>query len=581
MPRPYDIERAFQRIEDELISSMIRNLKRYHLDWEVAEDKQWEQWQVLQLKALEKYKKDNRAKFGSQFSNINSQIDALLRMANGNGQLSQERSILKAIRAGFPAKPVSQEMAATFFRLNDRKLEALIKATTNDMKRAEIAVLRRAEDQYRQVIFNAQVYANTGAGTYEKAVDMATKDFLASGINCIEYKNGARHTIADYAEMAIRTASKRAYLQGEGVKRQEWGISTVIVNKRGTMSNGNYGSACPYCIPWLGKVLIDDVWSGGSASGKSPQTGQKYPLMSEAVAGGLYHPRCKDSHTTYFEGISTPPKPVTEEDKQSAEENEKKEQKEQYAKRQAKKYERMAEHSLDPENQKKYEARAEQWGVIAEGYDSGPITAGLNAPVVTNSDEVIDEFMNAIELPNDQGVIDRVRKSVKHMRKEDLDMIREHGLIVRKTKGSSCFVRSRRSRGTDGKMKHVIRINPDRNEPFVFAHECAHMAEKINDLYHDPEFEQVLQNFAKSVERIVEGKVGRKWYCTAVSDLLIESYQGRTYVEHLGRSYERALMIEDFVEYISVGYECFVGDPKLLEKKDPVLYNYFVRRGLR
>ena len=43
-----------------------------------------------------------------------------------------------------------------------------------------------SEDKYRQIIFNAQVYANTGAGTYEKAVDMATKDFLKAGINCIE-----------------------------------------------------------------------------------------------------------------------------------------------------------------------------------------------------------------------------------------------------------------------------------------------------------------------------------------------------------------------------------------------------------
>lgn len=83
------------------------------------------------------------------------------------------------------------------------------------MIRAETAVLRMANDQYRKIIYNAQVYANTGAGTYEKAVDMATKDFLKSGINCIEYANGSRHTIADYADMAIRTAGKRAYLHGE------------------------------------------------------------------------------------------------------------------------------------------------------------------------------------------------------------------------------------------------------------------------------------------------------------------------------------------------------------------------------
>ncbi|MDQ9892119.1 phage minor capsid protein, partial [Acinetobacter baumannii] len=63
-----------------------------------------------------------------------------------------------------------------------------------------------ANDQYRKIIFNAQVYANTGAGTYEQAVDMATKDFLAAGINCIEYANGSRHNIKEYARMAIRTA---------------------------------------------------------------------------------------------------------------------------------------------------------------------------------------------------------------------------------------------------------------------------------------------------------------------------------------------------------------------------------------
>ena len=105
-----------------------------------------------------------------------------------------------------------------------KKLNALIKATQNDMEKAETAILRMANDRYRKIIFNAQVYANTGAGTYEKAVDMATKDFVNAGYNCIEYANGARHTLSDYADMAIRTAGKRAYLQGEGQMRQKWGI---------------------------------------------------------------------------------------------------------------------------------------------------------------------------------------------------------------------------------------------------------------------------------------------------------------------------------------------------------------------
>lgn len=342
----YDIGKAFAAIEDELISSMIRNMERHKVD-EVKEDKQWSMWQAEQLKSLEAYRKNNQKKFKQQFSDINVKIEELIRTARDEGEMDQEISILNAVKKGFPAERVSQEAAAEFFKVNDRKLNSLIDATVKDMEKAETAVLRMANDQYRKIIYNAQVYANTGAGTYEKAVDMATKDFLSAGINCIQYANGARHTIADYADMAIRTASKRAYLQGEGQKRQEWGIHTVIVNKR--------GNPCPKCLPFVGKVLIDDVWSGGS------QKDGNYPLMSTAIAAGLYHPRCKDSHTTYFPGISTADDTWTEKELEAIGLNASKEAKQQYVKRQEKRFERLARFSLDEENQKRYAARREEW----------------------------------------------------------------------------------------------------------------------------------------------------------------------------------------------------------------------------
>ena len=349
----YDIGAAFEAVENELMASLIRNMQRHKVE-EVDEDKQWTMWQTEMLKSLEQYKKQNQKKYSQKFRDINSQIEALIRAAKDEGEMDQEIQILKAIQKGFPAKKMKAGAAAEFFRLNDRKLEALIEATMQDMQKAETAILRMTNDQYRKIIYNAQVYANTGAGTYEKAVDMATRDFLSAGINCIEYSNGARHTLADYADMAIRTASKRAYLQGEGQKRQEWGVDTVIMNKR--------GNPCPLCLPWVGKVLIDDVWSGGSKTGKSATTGVKYPLMSTAIAAGLYHPRCRDSHTTYFEGISTPPngKYTKAELNELAEKNQQ-EARQQYAERQEKRFGRLADFSLDPENQKKYEAKREEW----------------------------------------------------------------------------------------------------------------------------------------------------------------------------------------------------------------------------
>ena len=45
----YDVSKAFERIENDLLDSMIRNLGRHKAE-ETAEGFEWEQWQVAQLK---------------------------------------------------------------------------------------------------------------------------------------------------------------------------------------------------------------------------------------------------------------------------------------------------------------------------------------------------------------------------------------------------------------------------------------------------------------------------------------------------------------------------------------------------
>ena len=339
----YDIAGAFGRIEDELISSMIRNLDRHRAE-ETDMGFNWTQWQVEQLKALERYKRENRKKFGPEFKDINNKIEAAIREMEKKGGTDAEREILRQIQRGYT--PPGDGTKGAFFRTNRRKLDALIKATTDDMKKAETAILRMANDKYRKIIFDAQTYANSGAGTYAKAVDMATKDMAAAGLNCVEYKNGARHRLEDYADMAIRTANKRAYLYGEGERRQAWGVTTVIVNKR--------TGACPKCLPFCGKVFIDDIWSGGTAKDGD------YPLLSSAVEQGLYHPRCKDSHTTYFPGISTSDGSWTKSEIQELAKNEERENVRQYYERQAEKWGRIADTRLDSENREVAKARAHE-----------------------------------------------------------------------------------------------------------------------------------------------------------------------------------------------------------------------------
>lgn len=343
----YNIREAFEKIEDELIDSMMRNFSRHRAE-ETKEGYNWTQWQAEQLKSLEEYRKHNAKKFGKRFKAINSKVEEMIRTAKADGNASQEAEILEAVKDGFkaPKKP-SAHSTAEFFKMNDRKLDALIKSTTDDLKRAETAVLRMSNDKYRKAIFNAQVAMNTGAVTYEKAVDIACKDMLNAGLNCVEYKNGARHTISDYADMAVKTANKRAYLRGEGEKRAEWGVSLVIVNSR--------QGGCPDCAKYIGKVFIDDVYSNGKKSDGN------YPLLSTAIKNGLFHPRCKDSTSTYYPELDDLDAPLSEDEIKELDRQRGIEEKQQYAQRQAERFDRRAEYSLDEDNKRIAQTRADEW----------------------------------------------------------------------------------------------------------------------------------------------------------------------------------------------------------------------------
>lgn len=272
----YDVVEAFQEIEMELIKSMKRNMKR-HIGEEIQEDINWTQWQAEMLNGLAQYKYENADKLQGYYSTINDNIEELIRQAYKLGETEQEIEILKAIQEGFKADKVDT-LHGSFFKLNKEKLNALIKSVLYDFEMAESAILRMTDDIYRQTIFKAQMFYNSGASTLWKAVDMATKDFLSAGLNCIEYRNGARVNIASYSEMAIRTANKRANLMGSANKREEWGIHTVKIS--------SHNSACPMCIKWQGRVYIDDVYGSGT---KEESIKSKYPLLSEAVKGGMFH----------------------------------------------------------------------------------------------------------------------------------------------------------------------------------------------------------------------------------------------------------------------------------------------------
>ena len=348
----YDVVGAFQSIEEDLIKSMQRTMKR-HIGEEHKEGINWSQWQAEMLNGLAQYKEENADMLKGYYSTINDQIDETIRQAYATGESETEADILKAIKNGYKAEKVgagTNAMQGSFFAVNSRKLNSLIKSTQDDFEKAEHSILRRTEDIYRQTIFKTQMHYNTGAKSLWQAVDMATKDFLAAGINSIEYKNGARINIASYAEMALRTANKRANLAGCGDKRTEYGLYEVIVSR--------HNAACPKCIPYQGKVYIDDIYQNPPDEVLKKS---KHTRLSEAVSGGMFHPNCKNGVGTYYDGITEVPKPPTKEDIEEMNRVYNLTQRQRECERNIRKYRRLSMGSMDAENSAKYSAKADQW----------------------------------------------------------------------------------------------------------------------------------------------------------------------------------------------------------------------------
>jgi hypothetical protein len=342
-----ELSDLFVQIELELISSLQRNLTA-HKAWEEKEGFRWPAWQEEKIQNLESFRRENQGIIGKYVSIIDQETEAMLRdqYAEGIERINQEVETHRT--AGHYFLPASRDITErSFFGVNDRKLQSLIHDIQHTEKRAETAALRLMDDVYRQTVHKANVAMSIGAVNLPKAIDMATEDFLSKGINCIEYKDGKRVNIADYVQMALRTASMRSYLQGEAKKRAELGIDTVLVSQ--------YGACSETCLPWQGKVYIDDVWGEwkwerNGDLGKS-RNGGLYPLLSVAVKNGLFHPNCRHTLSTWYEGISILPKPM---DKEAIRKNARLEQKQRAMEREIRKWKRLETGSIFPEDRKRY-----------------------------------------------------------------------------------------------------------------------------------------------------------------------------------------------------------------------------------
>ena len=314
-----DIARIFEEIELRLIASLKRNLSRHKAE-EEKEGFEWSAWQAEKLNNIDKFRKENAQIADEYVDVIDDETRQLMTDQFHEGEHTAEQSVIEVSESGvnvpavpdIPAQPQPPETPTAipddhFFGVNKPKMDKLMDDITTLEKTALTAAVRNMDDVYRTTLNKVQLMMGTGSITLDEAIDLATRDFLDKGINCIVYADGRRVNIADYVRMALRTTSTRATLQGAAKRFAELGYDTVLISQ--------YGGCSETCEPYQGKVYIDDVftiWNGERSGdfGKSNYCDKWFMLLSVAIRGGLFHPNCRHTMGQYIDGLTKIPQPI-------------------------------------------------------------------------------------------------------------------------------------------------------------------------------------------------------------------------------------------------------------------------------
>ena len=101
----------------------------------------------------------------------------------------------------------------------------------------------------------------------------------------------------DYIIDKIKYYIEKRNLHSQGIATDEilkkQAISRIKLKHHLVMVS-KHTTSCDLCKKWEGKILIDDVYSGGSKKDGD------YPLLSDAMKQGLFHKGCRHGISTCF-----------------------------------------------------------------------------------------------------------------------------------------------------------------------------------------------------------------------------------------------------------------------------------------
>lgn len=210
------------------------------------------------------------------------------------GPPAVQKAIAEASEAGRTA--AARQMRVSLQpTTNTSAVEALARETVGRLTGTHDGILRSIDDIYRQVV--AEVSAPgvvTGTETRIQATQRALDRWAAKGVTGFRDAAGRNWELESYAEMATRTATGRAMIDGRLDEYQSNGRQFVIVS--------DSPQECSLCRPFEGKGLSLDGTGVGTKVG-----GIKIvATMRQARREGLFHPNCTHDTRPIIPGLTRP-----------------------------------------------------------------------------------------------------------------------------------------------------------------------------------------------------------------------------------------------------------------------------------
>lgn len=206
---------------------------------------------------------------------LRKEIGALLNDKTKLAKSKVGKGILKAYKEGVNSaeKDAGKPLTAMQDLNIPLTIQNLLLTNYSLLDDANSKILRNANDAYRDIMAESATGLLSGVDTRMQASQKMMDRLAAKGITSFTDKAGRQWQLSSYAEMAMRTASNHAAIEGHIQTQQSFGMDLMRVSRIGT--------TCPICARWQGVVL--------SISGKTPG----YHTVDEARAAGLFHPNCK------------------------------------------------------------------------------------------------------------------------------------------------------------------------------------------------------------------------------------------------------------------------------------------------